>query len=58
MAELRQKVLILYLARSALDTPVVGWSVYDGTGRTRPMAADQDEPPYTTGLDATLQADS
>ncbi len=48
----RQKVLILYLASSALDTPVVAWSIYDGTGKTRPMAADSDEPPYKNGLDA------
>ena len=39
----RQKVLILYLASSALDTPVVAWSSYDGTGKTRAMAADSDE---------------
>ncbi len=48
----RQKVLILYLASSALDTPVVAWSLYDGTGKTRTMAADSDEPPYRTGLHA------
>ncbi len=52
MGARRQKVLILYLASSALDTPVVAWSVYDGTGKTRPMAADSDEPPYKSGLDA------
>ena len=39
----RQQVLILYLASSALDTPVVAWSIYDGTGRTKHMAADSDE---------------
>lgn len=48
----RQKVLVLYLANSALDSPVVGWSVYDGTGETRRMAGDADEPPYATGLAA------
>ena len=52
MGAQRQKVLILYLASSALDTPVVAWSVYDGTGKTRPMAADSDEPPYKSGLEA------
>ena len=52
MGAQRQKVLILYLASSALDTPVVAWSIYDGTGKTRPMAADSDEPPYKSGLDA------
>lgn len=48
----RQKVLVLYLANSALDAPVVGWSVYDGTGQTLHMAGDNDQPPYRTGLEA------
>lgn len=48
----RQKVLVLYLANSALDAPVVGWSVYDGTGQTFHMAGDNDQPPYRTGLEA------
>lgn len=49
---MRQKVLVLYLANSALDSPVVAWSVYDGTGATRPMAGDADQPPYRTGVEA------
>ena len=48
----RQKVLILYLANSALDSPVRGWSMYDGTGQTNPTTGDSDTPPYETGLDA------
>jgi hypothetical protein len=48
----RQSVLVLYLANSALDSPVIGWAVYDGTGRTRRMAGDEDTPPYATGVDA------
>ena len=48
----RQQVLVLYLATSALDTEVIGWSLYDGTGRSRPMAGDRDVPPYRTGVDA------
>jgi hypothetical protein len=48
----RQKVLVLYLAMPALDAAVIGWSLYDGTGRTRPMAGDSDTPPYATGIDA------
>ncbi len=48
----RQTVLVLYLANSALDSPVVGWSRYDGTGQTRHMAGDSEEPPYRTGLEA------
>ncbi|HET6856419.1 MAG TPA: hypothetical protein VFH94_04895 [Streptomyces sp.] len=53
-AKLRQEVLVLYLATSALDSWVVGWSRYDGTGRTRPTTGDSDEPPYRSGLDALL----
>lgn len=49
---LRQKVLVLYLATSALDSDVIGWSLYDGTGRTSPTTGDSDEPPYGTGLAA------
>lgn len=43
---------MLYLANSALDAPVVAWSMYDGTGRTRRMAGDEEQPPYATGLAA------
>lgn len=49
---LRQKVLVLYLATSALDSHVVGWSLYDGTGRTSPTTGDSDEPPYGSGVAA------
>ncbi len=49
---LRQQVLVLYLSSSALDSTVVGWSAYDGTGRTDPTTGDGDVPPYETGLDA------
>ena len=48
----RQRVLVLYLASSALDAKVVGWSSYDGTGETTPTTGDSDRPPYETGLDA------
>ncbi|MEQ7011177.1 hypothetical protein ABN028_33890 [Actinopolymorpha sp. B17G11] len=51
---LRQQVLVLYLATSALDSSVIGWSVYDGTGRTAPTTGDADEPAYDTGV-AALQ---
>ena len=50
----RQKVMVLYLANSALDSEVRGWTFYDGTGRTRPTTGDSDNPPYETGLDALL----
>jgi hypothetical protein len=48
----RQQVLVLYLATSALDAAVVGWSTYDGTGATSPTTGDTDEPPYATGVEA------
>ena len=49
---MRQQVLILYLHSSALDSRVIGWANYDGTGKTVYMAGDSDVPPYKTGLDA------
>jgi hypothetical protein len=51
---MRQRVLVLYLSTSALDSAVVGWACYDGTGRTSPTTGDSDEPPYPTGLAALL----
>ena len=48
----RQKVLVLYLANSALDAPTVAWAESDGTGEARRMAGDQDETPYRSGLEA------
>ena len=50
---LRQQVLFLYLASSALDAAVVGWSSYDGAGEgpTPPVEAEPTAP-YRTGLDA------
>jgi hypothetical protein len=49
---LRQQVLVLYLSTSALDTSVIAWANYDGTGRTRHTAGDAEKPPYKTGLAA------
>jgi hypothetical protein len=40
--------------RMRWDSDVVGWSRYDGTGRTRPTTGDSDEPPCPTGLAALL----
>jgi len=48
----RQKILVLYLADSALDARVIAWSQWDGTGRETHMAGDSDTPPYPTGLAA------
>lgn len=44
--------MVLYLANSALDSRVIAWAFYDGTGKTQHMGGDADEPPFATGLDA------
>jgi hypothetical protein len=51
---LRQQLLILYLGTSALDSNVIGWTRYDGTGRSRPTMGDSDQPPYPTGVEALI----
>lgn len=48
----RQRILVLWLADSALDAPVVAWSEWDGTGSETRMAGDTTDPPYRTGLEA------
>jgi hypothetical protein len=48
----RQKVLVLYLADSALDANVIAWAQYDGTAKSEHMAGDADEPPYASGVAA------
>lgn len=50
----RQQVLVLYLASSALDSSTIGWSMYDGTGASAATTGDSDVPPYPSGL-AALQ---
>ncbi len=54
MARKRQQVLVLYLANSALDSGVKGWTSYDGTGKKNYTTGDSLEAPYKTGLDALL----
>ena len=49
---LRQKVLVAWLGDSSLDSPIVAWSLWDGTGERDTMAGDTDKAPYRTGLDA------
>jgi hypothetical protein len=49
---LRQKVMVLYLDTSALDSDVRGWAIYDGTGQETHTTGNSFEPPYPTGLDA------
>ncbi len=48
----RQNVLILYLSSSALDSTVIAWTRWDGSGDHTHMAGDESEPPYKTGLHA------
>ena len=52
--QLRQQLLVLYLGTSALDSDVIGWTRYDGTGRSRPTMGDSDDPPYPTGVAALV----
>lgn len=54
MTQQRQKVLVLYLSTSALDSAVKGWAIYDGSGQESYTTGDSLEPPYKTGLDALL----
>ena len=53
---LRQKLLILYSASSSLSSPVVGWSLYDGTGvdefEASDNTGDDGRPPYPSVLGA------
>ena len=50
----KQKVLILYLATSMLDSEVIAWSLHDGTGKNFHMPGDSEDSPYETGTDALL----
>ena len=52
MPRLRQKLLILYLHSPDLNSRVVGWSEYDGTGKEPHTTGDTGEPPYASALDA------
>jgi hypothetical protein len=54
MSQQRQKILILYLGNSALDSSVKVWTLYDGTGQEAHTTGDSDTPPYASGLDALL----
>jgi hypothetical protein len=54
--EMRQQILGLYLANSALTSGVRGWALYDGTwGGEVCEAGAHPEKPYETGL-AALEA--
>jgi hypothetical protein len=51
-ADLRQQVLVLYLANSSLSSEVVAWSFFDGASDEQIAAGESPEPPFSTGLDA------
>ena len=46
MAQLRQKLLVLYTHSPDLHSQTVAWSLYDGTGKERSNSGDSEEPPY------------
>ena len=52
MPQLRQKILVLYLHTPDLNSHVVAWSMYDGTGKTNPTTGDSDTPPYNSVVEA------
>ena len=49
---LRQKLLVLYLARAELSSKVVAWTLYDGTGAYTFDSSEPPDPPYTSALEA------
>lgn len=60
MPQLRQKLLILYLYNPDLNSPVVAWSLYDGTTQPKPgeesayatQSGSEEKPPYSSVVDA------
>jgi hypothetical protein len=46
----RQQILMLWLASSALDSDVLGWSFYDGS--TGAVTLPDADPPYADGVAA------
>lgn len=50
--ELRQQLLILYLASPDLASRTIGFTVYDGAGDRSTITGDSDTPPYDSALAA------
>ncbi len=50
MGNQRQKVLVLYLSNSALDSNVLAWSIYDGQAKRRIRPAIATYRPTRPGL--------
>ena len=51
MSNLRQKILVLYLKMPALESEVIAWATYDGTGKKLHMTGDSDAQPYPPGVE-------
>tara|TARA_B100000745_G_scaffold62706_1_gene37062 strand:+ start:2899 stop:3189 length:291 start_codon:yes stop_codon:yes gene_type:complete len=51
-SQYRQKILILYLGNSNLDSGIVGWSLYDGTTTVEFDPTGNEDPPYQSVLEA------
>jgi hypothetical protein len=52
MSPMRQKILVLYSANPDLNSGVVAWSMYDGTGKEKLTTGDAEEPPYNSVVEA------
>lgn len=52
MPQIRQKLLLLYLHGSDLNTPVIGWTLYDGTGKDVVVEPVDANPPYPNAVAA------
>jgi hypothetical protein len=52
MANLRQKLLLLYSQNPGLDSSIGAWTAYDATGREAHTTGDSDAPPYRSVFEA------
>ena len=52
MANLRQKILILYSGTPDLRSGIGAWAIYDGTGKSHHTTGDSDAPPYGSVIEA------
>ncbi len=52
MTDVRQRLLVLHLARPDLVSSVAAWAWYDGTGKERHSSGDSGSPPYESVVHA------
>lgn len=52
MVNLRQQILVLHLHTPDLNSSVVAWAMYDGTGQKRYTTGDSETPPYNSVVEA------